>query len=116
MAIHLGHGLLHGSSDSSRGHERAARGPKTSLGFDLAPGGVYRLPMSPKDVRELLPHAFTLTSHMRGGLLSVALSLGSPPLAVNQHPCPVELGLSSRRTNDGSTGDHPHYSNSIFLT
>jgi hypothetical protein len=64
MAIHLGHRLLHGSSDSSRGRERAARGPKTSPSFDLAPGGVYRPPMSPLEVRELLPHAFTLTSHI----------------------------------------------------
>jgi hypothetical protein len=30
-----------------------------------------------------------------GGLLSVALSLGSPPPAVNRHRIPVEPGLSS---------------------
>jgi len=30
----------------------------------------------------LLPHPFTLTPADRGGLLSVALSLGSPPAAV----------------------------------
>ncbi len=54
--------------------------------------------MSPWGARELLPHAFTLTDRTdsAGGLLSVALSLRSPPLAVSQHHCPVEPGLSSR--------------------
>src|SRR6185295_1155719 len=32
----------------------------------------------------------------RGGLFSVAQSFDSRRLAVSQHPCPVELGLSSR--------------------
>lgn len=32
----------------------------------------------------LLPHRFILT--VTGGLFSVALSLGLPPLAVSQHP------------------------------
>ena len=37
--------------------------------------------------RELLPRVFTLTSRLaRGGLFSVALSSGSPPLDVIQHP------------------------------
>ena len=51
----------------------------------------------------LLPHPFTLTfdSHQqellapKGGLLSVALSLGSPPPGVTRHRVPVEPGLSS---------------------
>ena len=34
---------------------------------------------------------------MIGGLFSVALSLGLPPLDVIQHSDPVEPGLSSRR-------------------
>jgi len=77
---------------------------EASLVLDLAPGGVYRLPVSPRGARELLPHAFTLTSGLApgGGLLSVALSLGSPPLAVNQHHRPMELGLSSRRSPERS--------------
>ena len=63
----------------------------------------------------LLPHPFTLTPPKnrwgpkvpflppkravlwRGGLLSVALSLGSPPPAVNRHRVSVEPGLSSPR-------------------
>ena len=60
----------------------------------------------------LLPHRFTLATLKRGtrgkarrrppcalaeastgGLFSVALSLGLPPLAVSQHHCPPEPGL-----------------------
>lgn len=43
----------------------------------------------------LLPHPFTLTTTDRGGLLSVALSLGSPPPAINRHRVSMEPGLSS---------------------
>ena len=45
----------------------------------------------------LLPHPFTLTGGRSrlGGLLSVALSLGSPPPDVIRHRVSVEPGLSS---------------------
>ena len=43
----------------------------------------------------LLPHPFTLPSPERGGLLSVALSLGSPPAGVTRRHAVVEPGLSS---------------------
>jgi len=47
----------------------------------------------------LLPHPFTLTlvavSGFEGGLLSVALSLGSPPPEVIRHRASKEPGLSS---------------------
>ena len=43
----------------------------------------------------LLPHPFTLPSPERGGLLSVALSLGSPPAGVTRRHVVVEPGLSS---------------------
>jgi hypothetical protein len=45
----------------------------------------------------LLPHPFTLTGDPKisGGLLSVALSLGSPPPGVTRHRVSVEPGLSS---------------------
>ncbi len=46
----------------------------------------------------LLPHPFTLTPKNRGGLLSVALSLGSPPPAVSRHRVSMEPGLSSPAT------------------
>jgi hypothetical protein len=64
--------------------------------FGLAPGGVYRAPDVTTGTGALLPHRFTLTSircvaasrstQASGGLFSVALSLGSPPLDVIQHP------------------------------
>ena len=54
----------------------------------------------------LLPHPFTLT--LSGGLLSVALSLGSPPPAVNRHRVSMEPGLSSpRRVSPLPEGGHP---------
>ncbi len=48
----------------------------------------------------LLPHPFTLASRPKrgGGLLSVALSLGSPPPGVTRHRVSVEPGLSSPRS------------------
>lgn len=74
------------------------RGPKASS-KTLASGGVYRRPRSPWGRRELLPHAFTLTlgapRSSEGGLLSVALSLGSPPPDVIRHRMSREPGLSS---------------------
>jgi hypothetical protein len=93
-----------------------ARRPKAPL-FDLAPGGVCRArdvttpavrsyhtvsPLPPAlkrapDEREgsqgNVPHALACLDSPAGGLFSVALSLELPPLAVNQHPCPVEPGL-----------------------
>jgi len=43
----------------------------------------------------LLPHPFTLPAPESGGLLSVALSLGSPPAGVTRRHVVVEPGLSS---------------------
>ena len=40
-------------------------------------------------------HPYRGVSPRRGGLFSVALSLRSPPPAINRHPIPVEPGLSS---------------------
>src|SRR4051794_16222892 len=64
--------------------------------FDLAPDGVYRAIRVAPDAGALLPHRFTLTCAADiplqvgpvaiGGLLSVALSCGSPRLGVTQHP------------------------------
>ncbi len=47
--------------------------------------------------------------HLAGGLLSVALSLGSPPPAVSRPRVSVEPGLSSPRgTPEGAAkGGHP---------
>jgi len=64
----------------------------------------------------LLPHPFTLAGTApvalgrrpwAGGLLSVALSLGSPPPAVNRHLVSVEPGLSSPRAGpEGRPSGH----------
>ena len=67
--------------------------------FGLAPGGVY--PATPvaggagRSYRTLSPLPWGRSPS--GGLLSVALSLGSPPPAVNRHRVSVEPGLSSPR-------------------
>ncbi len=51
----------------------------------------------------LLPHPFTLTGRT-GGLLSVALSLGSPPPGITRHRVSVEPGLSSPHFGQRSSG------------
>src|SRR5271157_1870631 len=58
----------------------------------------------------LLPHRFTLAARpacrrQAGGVLSVALSLGSPPPGVTRHRTSVEPGLSSPRATAES--GHP---------
>jgi hypothetical protein len=66
--------------------ERAGN-PCPTLG--LAPGGVYRAGRVAATAGALLPHRFTLACPgcpVIGGLFSVALSCGSPRLAVSQHP------------------------------
>jgi hypothetical protein len=58
--------------------------------LDLAPGGVYRAARVTPGAGALLPHPFTLAPPRvparRGGLLSVALSRGSPRVGVTHHP------------------------------
>ena len=79
--------LPYGSSERER-----AGSPVRSF---LAPGGVYIAPRR-RFAGELLPRLSILT--LAGGCgryFSVALSLESPPQAVNLHPCPAVLGLSS---------------------
>ncbi len=49
----------------------------------------------------LLPHRFTLARARAGGLISVALSLGSPPPDVIRHRVSVEPGLSSTLARRG---------------
>ena len=58
----------------------------------------------------LLPHPFTLTGTNPGGLLSVALSLGSPPPGVTRHRVSMEPGLSSAQSTAAarSTGRAQH--------
>lgn len=66
----------------------------------LAAGGVYLLRMSPYVAVSSYLTPFTLTDEV-GGIVSVALSLESPLVAVSNCLCPVLPGLSSCR----ETGD-----------
>jgi hypothetical protein len=103
-AIHLGLALPTGSSglpagsgeqpsNACAGHHLAAA---ALLG--LAPGGVYRATPVTRGAGELLPHRFTLTGTVRsGGLFSVALSRGSPRVAVNNHPALRSPDVPRRR-------------------
>ncbi len=71
----------------------------------------WGLPCVPRCRRTgaLLPHPFTLARWLArsGGLLSVALSLGSPPPDVIWHRVSVEPGLSSPSCVATRKGDHP---------
>ena len=94
-AIPLGRSLLTASSNQPgrRAWKRAWRERLSSL-FGFAPGGVYlavRITASAvRSYRTLSP-----LPRKRGGLLSVALSLGSPPPDVIRHRASMEPGLSS---------------------
>ena len=73
------------------------RGPPSSL-LGLAPGGVCRAAAVADDAvrpyRTVSPLP-AVPGTQAGGLVSVALSLGSPPPGVTRHRVPVEPGLSS---------------------
>ena len=69
-------------------------GPASSL-FGLAPGGVYRAAPVASGAVGSYPTLSPLPGTSPGGLLSVALSLGSPPPDVIRRRVSVEPGLSS---------------------
>ena len=54
--------------------------------FGLAPGGVYLATDCYQPRGALLPHHFTLTRRLSGGMLSVALAVGSRPPGVTWRP------------------------------
>ena len=67
----------------------------------------------------LLPHPFTLTDPTalirgNGGLLSVALSLGSPPPGVTRHRVYVEPGLSSPKPDKPIAERPPSHLTPLF--
>ena len=78
--------------------------------FGLAPHGVYRASNRHRPSGALLPHPFTLTAPSEpGGLLSVALSVASPRLAVSEHAArrssdfpPLELPCGSEERSPGA--------------
>lgn len=85
--------------------------------FGFAPDGVYRAANHCWPRGALLPHPFNITwpkplgrslgAEAVGNLLSVALSLGSPPPGVTRHPCFVEPGLSSPPFCNGAAAARP---------
>jgi len=106
MAIHLGRPLPDASRDlPGRQHGNAPTPPL----LGLAPGGVYRAAAvtggAVRSYRTLSPLPDRRRSGRSGGLLSVALSLGSPPPGVTRHRVSVEPGLSSPRRR--SAGRRP---------
>jgi hypothetical protein len=73
--------------------------------FGLAPGGVYRAaPVTSCAVRSY--RTLSPLPAKAGGLLSVALSLGSPPPGVTRHPVSMEPGLSSPNRSWQRPSDH----------
>ena len=109
MAIHLGRSLPNASARPTRAAARQAR-PATPPGRDTGTPPAaptwscsrWGLPCRRRCRRRgaLLPHRFTLAARpacrkRAGGVLSVALSLGSPPPGVTRHRTSVEPGLSS---------------------
>src|SRR5579859_6842051 len=100
MAIHLGRPLPDASRD--RPGRRRGNAPRRRTGapplLGLAPGGVYHAASvagrAVRSYRTLSPLP-SVAKAMEGGLLSVALSLGSPPPDVIRHHISVEPGLSS---------------------
>ena len=84
MIITLGRQLPAASSDLPG----SSGGPPSNAPLcGLAPDGVCRASPVTRGTGELLPRLFTLAPRKaRGGMFSVALSLGSPPVAVSDHP------------------------------
>jgi hypothetical protein len=119
MAIHLGRPLPDASRDLPGRRRGNPPGRRRLLGDDGRPAAPtwscsrWGLPCRPRrrERGALLPHPFTLTGRRKpraGGLLSVALSLGSPPPGVTRHRVPVEPGLSSPRAAEAAAkGGHP---------
>jgi len=102
MAIHLGRVLRRASCNQPgrliwKQTEAVSRlAPPL---FGLAPGGVCRAVLVAKNAvrsyRTLSPLPRFALRASQGGLLSVALSLGSPPPEVIRHRASMEPGLSS---------------------
>jgi len=67
--------------------------------FGLAGGGVYPAGTvtgaAVRSYRTISPLPVPRQVGAIGCVFSVALSLGSPPVAINHHRCPILLGLSS---------------------
>ena len=109
MAIPLGRPSPNASRDrpGRRRGNTAAGCPACRPYLVLLPVG-FAVPLPLPVARWALPPPFhpcrlacRLEAGQRGGLFSVALSLGSPPPAVNRHRVSVEPGLSSPSRSPG---------------
>gem|GEM_PF-2945829 len=132
MIIYLGRLLPAASSDLTRGQRRAAANIPL---FGLAPGGVYLAGRSPGrwcaltapfhpypvlEVGSLLEFGkteFQQRSNLQYGAvrISVALSLGSPPLGITQHPALRSSDFPQTPLIPGAR-DHLIYSLPYFYT
>ena len=106
MAIHLGRSLPNASRDRPERRREDPPGtvlrPRLPLLLGLAPGGVFPAiaitgdaVRSYRTISPLPPMPSHAGPRGLGGMFSVALSLGSPPPAVNRHRVSLEPGLSS---------------------
>ena len=93
---HISRVLYHDDNLSSPPVARAAdatfaeeAGPASDLLYGVAPDRVYRLPSLPEGaVSSYLAFPPLPPEKIERRYISVALSLGSPPAAVNSYPCP----------------------------
>ena len=107
MAIPLGRSLPSASCDRPERRREGSPGTSGFPGMPAAPTwscSRWGFPCRRRHRQRgaLLPHRFTLAARsvfprQAGGVLSVALSLGSPPPGVTRHRTSVEPGLSSPR-------------------
>lgn len=84
----------------SRKRERRAHLDTRSGSISLAADGVYLLILSPAQAGRSYRPLFTLTGQKSGGIVSVALSLRLPWVAVSNHPVLELFGLSSPKRSD----------------
>ena len=73
----------------------------------LAPGGVYRAAPVTRRAVGSYPTVSPLPGHAAGGLFSVALSRGSPRVAVNNHPALWSPDVPRRRPGKGRRRGRP---------
>src|SRR3712207_5343871 len=98
------------SGEALRSRRRVVhrRGRRSKRPLDLAPSGVCRAAPVARDAGGLLHHPFTLTEAREGtgGLLSAALSRGSPRVGVTHHSALWSPDLPRRPEAPRSPGQH----------
>src|SRR5580658_8680894 len=96
-----------GPRSAGDGAARLCRRTERPL-FGLAPGGAcHAVPVTRSAVGSYPTLSPLPSAEASGGLLSVALSLGSPPAGVTRRLVVVEPGLSSPASEDASATARP---------